>query len=121
MPYEFYKTLHFAGILLVFVSTGALIYHAKLGQGKPHPLRKLAVISHGVGMFFILLAGFGLLARLGMATAMPNWVYAKLVIWAILGGSIILFYKKPNWAGTFWFGTIILGVLAAYLATWKPF
>lgn len=120
MPYEFYKTLHFAGILMTFLSLGALMFHAELGTGKSHPWRKSVVISHGLGLFLVLLAGFGMLAKLQIHWPWPLWVIVKFVIWLVLGGSVALFYKKPRANRYFWWGVFVLGVLAAYMATWKP-
>ena len=118
--YQFYNVLHFFGIMLTFVSLGAMIYHAKLGQGKAHPLRRLAILSHGIGLFLVLLAGFGMLARLQIHWPWPGWVVGKLIIWLILGGLVAVFYRKPQPAAVWWGLVVILGTTAAWMAVFKP-
>jgi len=121
LSFEIYKLVHLFGIFLVFISSGALIYHAALGQGKTHPMRKTAFLSHGVGLFFILLGGFGMLARLGIVSSMPLWVIIKIIIWLLVGGGLALFYRKPQLARIYWWVLVLLGLFAAYLGLWKPY
>lgn len=121
MSLETYKLLHLIGIFLFFTASGALIYHASLGLGKEHPMRKTAFLSHGIGLFLILVGGFGMLARLGFMSSFPNWVIVKIIVWLALGGMLALFYRKPQLARAYWWLVIVLGVVAAYLGLWKPF
>lgn len=120
MSYAVYKSIHLLGLLMTFMSLGALLFHSMLNQGKAHSFRKPVVISHGVGLFLMLLGGFGMLARLGIHSPWPHWVTAKVVIWVILGGIIAVFYRKPQLSKFLWLAVLVLGFLAAYLATWKP-
>lgn len=121
MPYTFYKTLHFLGILMLFMAMGAFVFHSIGSKIKDHPARKIAIISHGLGSLIILIAGFGLLARLGIHWPWPGWVFAKVILWILISGSIGALYKKPEVSKVMWWVVIALGVLAAYFATWKPF
>jgi hypothetical protein len=52
---------------------------------------------------------------------LPHWVYGKLAIWLVLGGSLALAKRKSQFGVTLIFAWIVLGALAAYLAIYKPF
>lgn len=121
MPYTFYKVLHILSLILLFSGLMSLLALTwSRAEVKPQ-LKKFAFISHGLGLFFLLLSGFGMAARLGYVQGLPNWIYAKLVIWLLLGAGISL-AKRFGHLGAlnaivFW----VLGTLAAYLAVYKPF
>ena len=70
MSYFFYKILHLFAVILLFTSLGTL---AAAGSGAAGRLRRLAGVAHGVAMAIILVAGFGLLARLGLFGSIPGW------------------------------------------------
>lgn len=121
MPYEVYKIIHVVGIMILFLSLGALFFTAfnKITLDKKQ--KRPWLIMHGISMFFILLGGFGLLARLGIINGFPVWVWLKLAIWVFYGALIALLIKKPQvsmWAYT---STVLLGLIAAYIANYKPF
>jgi uncharacterized membrane protein len=84
MSYEFYRVLHIFGIILLFASLGAL---AAIGGTTDHRLRRLGSIIHGVAVAVILIAGFGLLARLEMFGGFPPWIWIKLGIWLVAGAA----------------------------------
>ncbi len=120
--YETYKILHLIGVLLLFIAFGGMLFHAMSGGGKKYPQKKLLAITHGVGLTVILVAGFGLLARLDLTSApWPGWVFAKLLIWLVAGGMMAIIPRKPRWARALWFVIPALGALAAGLAVFKPF
>lgn len=121
ISYSVYKIMHLAGILMIFLALGGVAMHAINGGTAQHSWKKGAALTHGIGMLFTLVGGFGLLARLGMVTGLPGWAYAKLGIWLLLGGALALFIRKKGFAKKAWFGVLILGVLAAYFANYKPF
>ena len=123
MPYEAYKVLHVLGILFLFVALGGVALHAWNGGTKQENQgRKAATAMHGLGLFFILLAGFGMLARLGIIQGgLPGWVWAKLVLWLVIGGLFLLPYRRPSLAKPVFFLLPLLGALAAALAIYKPF
>ncbi len=79
MGYEHYKILHIVGLCLLAISAGA-----SAASGKDSP-SKLPMILHGVGLMLLLVAGFGLLAKLNMSAPdqWPNWVLAKLGVWVL--------------------------------------
>src|SRR5690606_30212747 len=94
LPYEFYKSLHFVGIFLTLLAYGGLIFQMLAVKNKDFPRRRLLMIAHGVGLFFIFVAGFGLVARLNIGW--PTWVLLKLGIWFLLGLMVIPILRKPE-------------------------
>jgi len=74
MSYTIYKVLHLMGILFLFLSLGTAISLSAADSARAG-MRKLASITHGVALLVILVAGFGLLARLGLTSGMPGWAY----------------------------------------------
>ena len=113
-----YQYLHLAGLLLLFTSVGALL------AGAQSPARKFAGMLHGVAMLLLLVAGFGLMAKkfgVSNPAQFPGWVLAKVVIWLILGAlpAVVNRGKLAPKAGVL--VGLVLGLVAAYLATFKPF
>lgn len=119
MSYEFYKVLHLTGIIMIFTSLGAALLHSMNGGERKYPHRKWVMISHGIGMAMVLVAGFGLLARLGLK--MEGWAIAKLAIWLYLGGVMAIIYRKPKLSKHIWLAIVLAGAVAAWLANAKPF
>lgn len=120
--YQVYKLVHLFGIFLTVIALGGMYLHAMNGGTKEsNASRKLMSIVHGVGLFLVLLGGFGMLARLGLVEHMPGWVIAKLVIWAVLGAALAIPARAPQLARPLYFAIPILGVLAGYFALYKPF
>lgn len=122
LSYEIYKLLHLFGIIMLFMSVGGVMLYALNGGTKAdNTWRKTAAITHGIGLVFILVAGFGLLARVGISWPWPGWVFVKLIIWLVLGGVTGLIYKLGPTGKGLWYVVILLGVIAAYMAIFKPF
>jgi hypothetical protein len=122
LSYEIYKLLHLFGIIMLFVSVGGVMLYALNGGTKAdNTWRKTAAITHGIGLVFVLVAGFGLLARVGISWPWPGWVFVKLIIWLLLGGVTGLIYKLGSRGQGLWYVVILLGVIAAYMAIFKPF
>jgi hypothetical protein len=120
MSYHVYKLLHFVGIFMVLVALGGIGLHMATGGTKEFANRKLIGMIHGLGLFLSLFAGFGLLARLGLVQGMPAWAVGKLVVWLLLGGIPALFYRKQKWAKSLMGVVLVLAVLNAWLAVYKP-
>lgn len=124
MPYQVYKVLHIFAVVMLFVSLGGLTLHAVNGGTKESNLgRKMVAISHGVAMIIILVAGFGLLARLQVMAAgiaFPLWVWLKLGIWVVMGALVAIPYRKPELARPLWLLLPVLGAVAAAVAIYKP-
>ncbi len=122
MSYQIYKVLHLFGVVLLFVSLGGLTLHALNGGTKEsNTYRKWVSISHGVALVVILVAGFGLLARLQLVQAgFPLWVWLKLGVWVVMGGLVAIPYRKPELARPLWLLLPILGAIGAAIAIYKP-
>lgn len=121
MPYEFYKILHLTGLILLFSGLmGLLMIKMTAGQ-ITGPTKKLIFISHGVGLLFILVSGFGLLARLGLVRELPQWIYIKLAIWLYFGAAVALVQRKAEKLGKpLYLMFLVVFILAASVAIYKP-
>lgn len=103
---------------MMFLSLGAAIARARFAP-EDKQLKKWISITHGVSMLVILVAGFGLLAKLGLS--LPAWAIVKLIIWLIFGGWIAVINRKAEATSLHWSVLGILGILATYIALYKPF
>ncbi|HEY8278575.1 MAG TPA: hypothetical protein VIH99_03055 [Bdellovibrionota bacterium] len=112
MSYESYKVIHFAAIF-VFLSSASVLLLAR-------PAGKAWKMITGLSSFVILVAGMGLLARIG--GGLPLWVQVKMVIWlAITGLGHLVAKRFPAQAAKAYMATLALATLAAWLAVYKPF
>lgn len=119
----FYKILHIVGIAGVLLALGGSCVAGINGISREkNKARSLIAITHGVSLLLIFIAGFGLLAKLGMGNpgTWGLWVYAKMVVWLLMGGAFALLYKKPEWSKPVWIALPILVLIAGYLALYKP-
>jgi hypothetical protein len=123
MSYVVYKLMHFFGIFTLIVALAATAMHVLRGGTRAdNPHRGSLAAAHGISLLLILTGGFGMLARMGvMHTGLPNWIYAKLVIWLAFGGAMTLAYRGKGPSKTVLFAIPVLGVLAAVVALYKPF
>jgi hypothetical protein len=123
MPHSFYNFLHLVGIFLVLFSLGGIALHTLNGGTKNYSARKWITAIHGTGLLIIFVAGFGLMARLGMVGqgVWPTWMFIKLGVWLTLGLMPFLLYRKPKQSVLWAVLTISLAALAAWTAINKPF
>lgn len=82
-------------------------------------VKKLGSITSGIGLLFMIIAGFGLIAKLQIG--FQPWVIVKIAIWFVLGGLIALINRKPALAVPLWWGLIALGATAAVMVYIRPF
>ncbi|MFC1660932.1 hypothetical protein ACFL3S_05685 [Gemmatimonadota bacterium] len=123
MSYVTYKLIHLVGIFTLFTALAGMATHAATGKPKgDNPLHRSLLILHGAGALVALTGGFGLLARVGVdhGQLFPGWVWAKLILWVLLGGAIALPYRTTRLARTLVFALPFLGLLGAVLANFKP-
>ena len=110
MPATVYSFLHIAGILMVFIGYGALLALALTKTEHPQ-VKKLGSITSGIGLSLLLVAGFGLIAKMGYSYTAP-WLILKLIVWLLLGASIALINRKPELAKILWWLILVLGMVA---------
>lgn len=121
MPYVAYKLLHYAGLFLLFTSLGGLCALRLAGSPGPQGERWLKIL-HGVALLMILVAGFGLLARIGQAApgGWAAWVWLKLALYAFLGAAPVLIQRAERLVGLLLVLLPLLGLGGALLALYKP-
>ena len=107
-----YKVLHLGGVMALFMGLG-------IGLLVDSSAKKQGAMFHGIGLVLILVAGFGLVAK--MKLGFPGWIIAKLVIWLILGALPALAKRQVIPTCVAWVAALILGLAAAYLGVYKPF
>ena len=78
---------------------------------------------HGSALVLVLLGGFGMLARIGVpeGVLLPGWIWAKLAIWTVVGGLIVVARRKGAWSAPALFLLPFLVAGAGVLAFTKPF
>lgn len=113
-----YHILHVVGILMLFLGYGALLGRSIAGSDDAK-VKKLGSITSGIGLLLMIIAGFGLIAKLQIG--FQPWVIAKMLIWFVLGGLIALINRKPALAVALWWGLIALGAIAAVMVYIRPF
>lgn len=117
MSFTFYKVLHVAAALWVFAAVGGALLAAGSDNERA---RKMGGMAHGIALLVALVTGFGALAKLGIA-GLPGWVWAKVLIWVVIGGLIAVPKRAPQLAVPVFMSLPVLGLLAAWLAIAKPF
>jgi hypothetical protein len=123
VSYQIYKVLHLLGMFMVFSALGGAVLHAiNGGDRESNKARGLVAATHGIGMLLIITGGMGMGARLGiLSDGFPPWIHAKLGLWLLIGGALVVPNRAPAAAKFAWFGIPLLGALAAYIAIYKPF
>ena len=84
-------------------------------------VRIASAATHGLGLLFLLLGGFGMLTRMGIVWPYPNWLLVKLVIWVLLAMGLSAAKKRARWALLVTLYFIALGAVASSMAVLKPF
>jgi hypothetical protein len=123
MSIQLYSLIHLFGVIVLFMALGGTIIHVINGGTKESNVwKKPLAIMHGVALLIIFVGGFGLMARMGIShTAPPLWIWAKFVIWLLLGAALTLPYKVKGLAKPLALILPLLGALATWLGVFKPF
>ncbi len=116
MSADVYKFLHLFGVMFLFAGIGAVAYAGE-NRGK-------AMATHGIGLLLLLVAGFGMLAKLHPAAPTVYsytawWVIVKMVIWLALGALPVLAKKRVLPPCGVIAVALVLGGVAAYLGHFK--
>jgi hypothetical protein len=114
IAYTIYKFLHVLGIAALMMALGGAMIGTHISGQKPTKARRAIAITHGVGMFLVLLGGFGMLARLGIHWPWPWWILLKVIVWIALGAWLAVAYRSATLKLVpLWLGTLLLVALAA--------
>ena len=92
MSYTFYSSLHLISLFylaLVLAALWGLYTHPNYNP----KIRSVLLSLHGLIMFLILLAGFGLMAKIKIHSPWPLWIYIKLLLWLSLSAFPFLIKK----------------------------
>jgi hypothetical protein len=118
---ELYNVIHVLGLAFLLMALGSMATTLPAGTAD-RSSRRIRAVLHGLGLFLILLGGFGMLARLGVShrEGWPAWLWIKLGIWFILGGATVIPLRFPAAARSLMFAVPVLAGIAAYMAIYKP-
>ena len=102
ISYHAYKLIHLTGVFLLLLSLGG-----QLVVKESLTWRKHLKVGHGFGLLLILVAGFGLLARLGVSWPWPVWICLKLIVWIFLGVTPLLLRRGLSSGKVLWWIVLI--------------
>lgn len=123
ISYEAYKVVHLLAVLTLFAVLGGVAVHAANGGTREsNTTRRIVSGFHGAALLLALVTGFGLVSRLDLTSGgIPAWVWAKVGVWLVAGGLLVLPYRKPAWSRSILLLVLpMLAVTAAWLAVYKP-
>ena len=104
-----YKVLHLLGALALFLGLAS----ALMPENTPH--RKIGVRIHGIGLLLLLVAGFGLIAKL--ETGFAWWVVVKLILWLGFGAMPLIGKRGLMPTPVAWGIALLCGLIAILLGT----
>lgn len=108
-----YSVLHVASAILLVAFTFRAC-------AAPTPdKRRGAMIMTGVLALVLIVAGFGLSAKLGYG--FPGWMIVKLVLAIVLASLSGMAFRKPGMAGALLWLAALIAVAAVWLVYNKPF
>ena len=115
---QVYHVLHLLGIMMIFVGYGGLTARVMLDVDDRR-LRRLGAITSGLGLFLVLLGGFGLLARLYDGQFL-GWINVKIGVWVLLGALIFFINRFPKLGQFWWWLATLLGLVAVLMVYVRP-
>lgn len=116
MDPQTYRLLHIVGLFAVFLGLGGSLALVDAGKSAG---RAIALALHGLGLIVVLVAGFGLQAKL--LDGFPMWLITKIALWLVIGALPFLVRKRyvPPVVG--WIVALAAGATAAWLVLERPF
>jgi hypothetical protein len=118
MSYQFYKTLHIIGLILVAFSFAIIAVQAFVQDWSK--VKKTPAIYHGIGLLLLLVSGFGMAAKLGYISSLPVWIHVKIGLWLVLGVFVAVAKRLPISHHLKLLISLLLMIAAAGMAIWKP-
>ena len=120
ISYDIYKFIHISSMIIAVFALAMVLVSFNSGAPRSR-IKILGFELHGIGLAGVVVSGFGMLARLGLVTGLPTWVYAKIGLWVFLGIAISLAKRKAS--SPLMVSTLILSavITAVYIARFKPF
>lgn len=116
MSIQFYRLIHISGLIMVTLALGAAAFHtASGGTRSNNPWRKRVGMAHGIGLFLLLLGGFGMLAKLKIIWPLPMWIWLKVGIWLLIGASLTVLYRAQERSNMLWWAIVVLMIVSATL------
>jgi uncharacterized membrane protein SirB2 len=113
ISYEVYKIVHLFSIMLLISGLGISFFAV---DSKP------IKIMTGIATLMVLVAGMGLMARLGLGHSepWPLWIKMKMLIWLLIGvGGAIVAKRFPQFGKVAYVLCLILFLVAAIAANFK--
>lgn len=112
ISYETYKTLHLFFILTIFSSLGFI------ASSSPYFSKKSTKVIVGFISFLIMVAGMGLIARMGLkhGEAYPLWLNLKFAAWILINILFVSLFKLKT-PGQKAFSTVMI-LLIGFGAVW---
>lgn len=113
IPYELYKVIHLTSILVLFTGLSISFFGVT---------SKLIKVLTGVATLLTLVAGMGLMARIGISHGepWPLWILIKMAVWFIIGlGGATVARRFPKYGRVAYFVCLGLFILAAASAVYK--
>src|ERR1700752_612425 len=98
MPYLTLKVVHLVALALTFMGLAGALASNAVSPGPSLP-RRIFAISHGLGLLLLLISGFVLLIQLGIGKNLPGWVWGKVIIWLLVGASLMLVRRFSKFKG----------------------
>lgn len=109
MPVLTYKVIHIIAVFLLIEAFSDLMSDSP---------KRLAQMKFGVASLLILIAGMGMVAKMGFSIMEP-WVFAKLILWVLVSATVPMIAKrfpalKRIWRVLFALSLVVTVVLAVY-------